>query len=113
MIIEIDENFFNKNNFIALCHIDRYGNIKNCPSIKNEYGNIKSDSIKEVIKNDLFTKYWNINKDQITTCKVCEFRYNCTDCRAFIEDSNDIYSKPSKCSYNPITCTWEDDAVIN
>ncbi len=86
--------------------IDKYGNIKNCPSLKEEYGNITDLSIKEVIEKQEFTKYWNIHKDQIETCKICEFRYNCTDCRAFIQNPNDIYSKPSKCSYNPITCEW-------
>lgn len=86
--------------------IDKFGNIKNCPSMKNEFGNIQNTSIKEVIKNELFTKFWNIHKDQISICKICEFRYNCTDCRAFIENEDDIYSKPSKCNYNPITCTW-------
>jgi SPASM domain peptide maturase of grasp-with-spasm system len=88
--------------------IDRYGNIKNCPSMKTKFGNIGDVSIKAILKREEFTKYWFINKDQITTCKVCEFRYNCTDCRAFLEDPEDIYSKPLKCGYNPESCTWED-----
>lgn len=86
--------------------IDRLGNIKNCPSMNNEFGNIKNISVKEVIKDKSFTKFWDIHKDQIETCKICEFRYNCTDCRAFIDNPGDIYSKPAKCSYNPITCEW-------
>ncbi|MBS7234125.1 grasp-with-spasm system SPASM domain peptide maturase [Flavobacterium psychroterrae] len=92
--------------------IDKNGNIKNCPSMKNMYGNIEETSIKSVVNNNVFTKFWDINKDQISVCKICEFRYNCTDCRAFIEDSNDLYSKPSKCSYNPVTTLWEDNAII-
>ena len=88
--------------------IDKYGNIKNCPSLKQQYGNIENTSIKDVIKKQEFTKYWNIHKDQIEICKICEFRYNCTDCRAFITNPSDLYSKPAKCSYNPVTCEWED-----
>ena len=88
--------------------IDKHGNIKNCPSLKAEYGNIRDISIKEVLKSEAFQKLWFIHKDQISVCKVCEFRYNCTDCRAFLQDPDDIYSKPSKCGYNPYTCTWEE-----
>lgn len=88
--------------------IDRYGNIKNCPSMKNEFGNVMNVSIKDVILEESFKKYWFITKDQISTCKVCEFRYNCTDCRAFLENPDDIYSKPLKCGYDPSTCKWED-----
>lgn len=88
--------------------IDRYGNIKNCPSMKKEFGNIRDISIKDVIQMESFKKYWFINKDQISICKVCEFRYNCTDCRAFLQDPDDIYSKPLKCGYDPSTCKWED-----
>jgi SPASM domain peptide maturase of grasp-with-spasm system len=86
--------------------IDRYGNVKNCPSMTKKYGNIKNTTIKDVITNTNFNKYWFLNKDQISICKDCEFRYNCSDCRAFIQDTNNIFSKPSKCSYNPYTCEW-------
>jgi len=53
-------------------------------------------------------KYWNITKDQIDICKDCEFRHICTDCRAYIEDPKNIYSKPLKCGYNPYTNDWSD-----
>lgn len=86
--------------------IDRYGNIKNCPSLRNTYGNIDTVSIKTVLENKKFRTFWDINKDQITICSVCEFRYNCTDCRAFLQDSDNLYSKPLKCGYDPYTCTW-------
>ncbi|MNL67068.1 hypothetical protein D3C87_1916250 [compost metagenome] len=32
----------------------------------------------------------------------------CTDCRAYVEDPKDIYSKPLKCGYDPYTNEWED-----
>lgn len=87
--------------------IDKYGNIKNCPSLKEYYGNIKDVTIKKVLENKEFRKWWYIHKDQIEVCKDCEFRYNCTDCRAFIQDENNIYSKPLKCGYNPYKGEWE------
>lgn len=88
--------------------IDRYGNIKNCPSLKHDFGNIRTSSILDIVQTRQFTSLGLINKDQISICKVCEFRYNCTDCRAFLQDPSDIYSKPLKCSYNPYTAVWED-----
>lgn len=87
--------------------VDKYGKIKNCPSMKESFGDIKDVSIKEVLKNPNFQKFDKITKDEINVCKDCEFRYICTDCRAYIDNPNDIYSRPSKCNYNPYICKWE------
>ena len=86
--------------------IDEQGNIKNCPSMPIVYGNIKVDKIESVITEN-FKNVWFINKDQIETCKICEFRYVCSDCRAFKENENDILSKPQKCGYDPYTMEWK------
>lgn len=87
--------------------IDVDGNIKNCPSMKESYGNIRDTTLKEAIEKPGFKKYWNITKDQIAVCKDCEFRHICTDCRAYLENPENINSKPLKCGYNPYTCEWE------
>jgi len=91
--------------------IDKEGNFKNCPSINQFFGNASQQSIKEVLANKEFQKLWTIKKDDIEICKDCEFRYNCTDCRAFLQDSENIYSKPLKCGYNPDTCEWEEWSI--
>lgn len=88
--------------------IDKDGYIKNCPSMKHHFGHISETKLEDVIKNPEFTKYWNIKKDEITKCKDCEFRHICTDCRAYIENPDDLYSAPLKCGYNPYTCEWEE-----
>ncbi len=88
--------------------IDVEGNIKNCPSMPQSYGNIKDTTLKEALEHPDFKKYWYIHKDQIEVCKDCEFRYICTDCRAYLEDPHNLYSKPLKCGYNPYTCEWEE-----
>lgn len=81
--------------------VDRNGLIKNCPSMKDNFGSIFKTSLKKALENEGFKKVWNINKDKIEVCSDCELRYVCQDCRAYIEDENNIYSKPLKCSYNP------------
>ena len=88
--------------------IDTEGYIRNCPSMKEHYGNIKNTTLQEALAHPDFKKYWFVNKDQISVCKDCEFRYICTDCRAYIENPEDMYSKPLKCGYNPYTCEWEE-----
>jgi SPASM domain peptide maturase of grasp-with-spasm system len=88
--------------------IDTEGYIRNCPSMPEHYGNIKETTLQEAMQHPDFKKYWFINKDQINVCKDCEFRYICTDCRAYIENPEDMYSKPLKCGYNPYTCEWEE-----
>jgi SPASM domain peptide maturase of grasp-with-spasm system len=87
--------------------IDIDGNIKNCPNTYEIHGNIKKDLLHDVLEK-VSSKYWNIRKDDIKICKDCEFRHICTDCRAFLEDPNDLYSKPLKCGYSPYTCEWEE-----
>lgn len=88
--------------------IDSEGNIKNCPSMATSFGNIKDISLTEAIQHPEFKKYWNISKNDVKVCQDCEFRRVCTDCRAYTENPEDIYSKPLKCGYDPYTAKWED-----
>lgn len=92
--------------------IDINGNIKNCPAMPQSFGNIKDTTLEEALKLKDFKKYWDLTKDHIKVCKDCEFRYICTDCRAYTEQSHfDTHrrdtSKPLKCGYNPYTAEWE------
>ncbi|OXA87683.1 grasp-with-spasm system SPASM domain peptide maturase [Flavobacterium hercynium] len=86
--------------------IDKDGNIKNCPSMKNIYGNIRNTTLSEVLIIPEFRSFWKINKNEIDVCRDCEFRHICTDCRAYIENPANIYSKPLKCGYDPYTNLW-------
>ncbi|MBS1775014.1 MAG: grasp-with-spasm system SPASM domain peptide maturase [Bacteroidetes bacterium] len=89
--------------------VDVDGAIKNCPSMAMSYGNIKSNTLIEVLgnSNSSFKTMWSIKKDQILVCRDCEFRYICTDCRAYLKESSNIFSKPLKCGYDPYTGTWD------
>ena len=118
----VNENYFNTNiKLYTESHhhntclnrkisIDKNGNIKNCPSMPQSFGNIKDTTLEEALKHPDFKKYWNVNKDMIAVCKDCEFRHICTDCRAYTERTHfeeDIdLSKPLKCGYNPYTNEW-------
>jgi SPASM domain peptide maturase of grasp-with-spasm system len=90
--------------------IDINGNIKNCPYMPDSYGNIRSTSLSGVIRLPRFKEYWSIKKDDIETCRDCEYRYICTDCRAFTNNLNNKYSQPSKCTYNPYIALWKEES---
>ncbi|NJO92368.1 MAG: grasp-with-spasm system SPASM domain peptide maturase [Chloroflexia bacterium] len=83
--------------------IDVKGEIRNCPSMPESFGNILDTKILDVLKEERFIRMWDISKDKIESCKDCEFRFICTDCRAYILNNDNIYSKPSKCPYDPYT----------
>jgi SPASM domain peptide maturase of grasp-with-spasm system len=87
--------------------IDVEGNIKNCPSMQKSFGNIRDTSLKEAAADPGFRSLWTVNKDMIGVCRDCEFRYICTDCRAFVCEDRDRYSKPLTCRYNPYRAEWE------
>lgn len=93
------------NRKISIC---TNGDIKNCPSMDQIFGNVKNTSLPTAIEDKGFRKYWKVTKDSIEICKDCEFRYVCTDCRAYRENPENDYSKPLKCGYNPYTNKWED-----
>ncbi|MCS4305353.1 grasp-with-spasm system SPASM domain peptide maturase [Chryseobacterium sp. BIGb0232] len=122
---KVDVKYFNTNitkvieaiNHNSCLHkkigIDIHGNIKNCPLMPVNFGNINTHTLEQVVNQNDFKKLWNLTKDKIEICKDCEFRYVCTDCRAFTEqshiDENGLdTSKPLKCGYNPYTNIWED-----
>jgi SPASM domain peptide maturase of grasp-with-spasm system len=86
--------------------IDVNGFIKNCPSMEQHFGHIEKTTFANVIKDTTFTNNWAITKDQIEVCKDCEFRYICTDCRAY-QSKETILSKPTKCGYSPYTNEWK------
>lgn len=93
--------------------IDSEGNIRNCPSMTQSFGNIKDTNLEEALNHKDFKKYWNLTKDSVEICKDCEFRYICTDCRAYTEKTHQNNegldtSKPLKCGYDPYTGEWEE-----
>lgn len=103
------DNFFESHLYNSCLNkkvaISSNGLVKNCPSMPFDYGNINDVNLAEIVKSDSFQFWWKIKKDNIEVCKDCEFRYVCSDCRAFIVEPNNPYSKPSKCPYDPYTCT--------
>ncbi len=92
--------------------IDKSGEIKNCPSMAASFGNIKDTTLAEALLHAGYKKSWKITKDQVDVCRSCEFRYICTDCRAYIQNPDgDGLGKPLKCGYDPQSGEWTDWSV--
>ncbi len=88
--------------------VDKAGYIRNCPSMPEDFGHVRNTTLKAALAHNGFTEKWGITKDQCSVCRDCEFRYGCTDCRAYTQLSGqDGYGKPAHCHYNPYTATWE------
>ena len=90
--------------------VDARGRIRNCPALPAAFGHVSDTPLADALDRPGFTEYWDVSKDDVDVCRDCEFRYVCTDCRAFTADPDDPYSKPVGCSYDPYTATWGDTA---
>lgn len=103
--VEIFNFFYSKIYNPCLGHkiaIDTEGEIKPCLWFEEILGNVRKDNIKDMIICGSFDKYWNINKNDIETCKDCELRQSCNDCRVFaINRNGNFTAKPGYCTYNP------------
>ena len=88
--------------------LDVFGMVKQCPTMVDNYGSVLDVNLDEVIRSDTYKTYTAINKDLVSVCRDCEFRYGCVDCRVFTEEGN-LYGKPAKCTYDPYLGTWNDN----
>ena len=87
--------------------IDVNGQIKNCPSSQKVLGQLNKDSMAEIIKSSEYLKLGKIRKDHVKVCQDCEFRSICSDCRIYVDNPEDNYSRPAKCDYNPYINLWK------
>ena len=93
-------------------YIDFDGEIKNSIKSTEKFGNIKKINLKEVIdiiSSNNFQKNWLSNKDNIETCKKCEFRYMCIDDKIPYQRSKNEWYHKSECNYNPYIAKWKNE----
>jgi len=88
--------------------IDENGQVRNCPAMGRTFGHHQSVTLSDIVAAPSFQRAWTARKDEIKVCQDCQYRYACTDCRAFLEDPDSEDSKPLKCGYDPYTDSWTD-----
>lgn len=66
-------------------------------------GKLEVDDLIEKMK-----EYWALTKDKVQTCKDCELRHTCFDCREIAHrQGNDLLAVNPNCLYNPYNGTWK------
>lgn len=76
--------------------------IMQSPETLKKY-NLQTTTLKNVIDEYLISNYWELSKDKVTTCDVCEFRYLCNDCRPLADS---LSTRANNCSYDPFSGEW-------
>lgn len=71
-----------------------------------KYGNLKLNTIEEILKSEILKRYWYLDFSKIEECKYCEFRFACKDCRPL--SGKNYASKNPRCKYNPLDGIWEE-----
>ena len=54
-----------------------------CPFLRDfEWGNLRENSIQEILHKGEYKKFWYMSKEKIDPCVHCKYRLHCFDCRA-------------------------------
>ncbi len=110
-----NEDVFIRNIYANTCWygkitIKENGDVIPCGFERNFiYGNVKDNSINEIINNEKTSSRWYLSYDKIEVCKDCEYRYCCKDCRPLgISNCGSLVSKNPRCLYDPYLGQWMD-----
>ncbi|MFN3468040.1 MAG: SPASM domain-containing protein, partial [Candidatus Brocadiales bacterium] len=67
-------------------------------------GKLPETGLEEIVKSQNLQRLWQITLEEVKTCKDCELRFGCFDCRALAQTiTGDLLSKNPHCRYNPYT----------
>lgn len=85
------------------------GNVIPCVFERNiSYGNVKENSIDEILSSDNLQKCWRCTMEQINYCKDCEFRFACKDCRPLAASCGNYMEKNPRCTYDVYNGEWNE-----
>ncbi|HVP93770.1 MAG TPA: radical SAM protein [Methanoregulaceae archaeon] len=95
------------NCWTGLIAITSNGNVLPCVFAREQIaGNVRSQPLSDIIQGKM-QEFWSLTKDRVETCKDCEYRYFCHDCRPWAYGcSGDLYAKSPKCTYDPYIGKW-------
>lgn len=91
------------------CAITPTGNIIPCEFERSiVYGNVRQQSISQILNGDKLKEFWHLDFSKIQICKDCEYRFSCKDCRPLgFSLCGNITQKNPRCLYNPYTGKWQ------
>ena len=94
-----DRNSFTRNKHWNSCWagkitVSATGDVIPCIFARNHVVSNIVSGLEDAIYNDNLQTLWKITKDSVATCKDCEYRYGCSDCRPLSEDTyGNLYAK--------------------
>lgn len=69
-------------------------------------GNVRQERLASILDNGI-RRYWDLSYDKIETCRDCEYRYACKDCRPVtFGPTGDLTAKSIYCGYDPYLGKW-------
>ena len=110
-----DRNSFTRNKHWNSCWagkitVSATGDVIPCIFARNHVVSNIVSGLEDAIYNDNLQTLWKITKDSVATCKDCEYRYGCSDCRPLSEDTyGNLYAKNPRCTYNPYSGQWRNE----
>ena len=85
--------------------IDSRGKVKNFFSHQTVFGDVRENSLHDVLSKDEFQAKWRITNDMIEKCKDCQYRYMCLSNSDIVQKNNKYY-KLNSCDFNPYKNKW-------
>ena len=85
------------------------GQVIPCVMARKEIcGDIKKQSLRQIVRGVNLQKLRGLSKDNIEICQDCEYRYACLDCRPLArEETGNLYARGNNCSYDPYLGVWQ------
>ena len=81
------------------------GILKPCIYSDMVIGDLKEQKLDDSIEK--IKSLWGITKDKVETCKDCELRYVCFDCREIArKTTGNLFGANPNCGYNPYKGIW-------
>jgi radical SAM protein with 4Fe4S-binding SPASM domain len=109
-----DEETFRKNLYWNPCWygkaaVSSSGDVLPCVFSRDQIvGNVLHERLSDILRGEKMLNLWGLNKDKIETCRDCEYRYVCQDCRPWAKGfSGNLNSKSPRCAYDPLKGEWD------
>jgi radical SAM protein with 4Fe4S-binding SPASM domain len=69
-------------------------------------GSVAESSLASVIEGGPLRRLWDLSRDRIETCRDCEYRYVCRDCRVLARAGGRPLHARGACAYDPYRGEW-------
>lgn len=105
---KFDNAFYSNTCWRGKIVISEDGTVLPCVFERNiKLGSIRTDTISNILNSEKATACWNFTYDKIKSCRDCEFRFACKDCRPLARASSTLYAKNPRCTYDVYSGEWK------